>query len=355
MAKDTLKGCLLVTGGVLGGWFAIRYALPVLLPFLLGGGLALAAEPMVRLMDGRCKRWIASGVGVSAVFLLLTTLLVLLAALLFRQAGRVTAMVPELAEGIRMGMDSLEGWMLTAASEAPKSIRTVLGTAVTDFFSDGSAVVERVASTLPGVLTRVFGHVTSGFLTVATAVLASFMISAKLPAMRQWLGQRIPPGWRSRYVPVLKGLRRTVTGWLMAQLKLTAVIMALLLVCFWLLRLPHAPFWAFAVALVDALPVLGCGVVLVPWSLICLLQGQRLRSIGLLGTYVLTWLVRSVLEPRLLGRELGLDPLMTLLAIYTGYRLLGLPGMLLAPLIAVTLTKLGAELSKKGKHKPNSP
>ena len=89
----------------------------------------------------------------------------------------------------------------------------------------------------------------------------------------------------------------------------------------------------------DALPVLGTGTVLVPWSLVCLLQGDTVRGIGLLGVYAAASLTRSVLEPRFIGRQLGLDPLVTLLAMYAGYRLWGLAGMILAPLLAVTVTQ----------------
>ena len=354
MVKRTFSGAIVLAVGILGGWFVIRYALPVLFPFLIGAGLALAAEPMVSLLHRRLKwkRWLASGLGVTGVFVLLLAVLVLVTALLLRQAGRLTAIVPELAENIRLGMGSLESWLLTASSHAPQGIRNVLTSTVTGFFSDGTALVNQVTGVLPGVLSKVFGHVASGFLTLATAVLAAFMISAKLPDMGIWLRQRLPESWKKRYLPALKGLRKAVAGWLVAQLKLTLVVMGLLIVAFWLLKIPHSLFWAVIISVVDALPVLGCGVVLVPWSLICLLQGRRLLCIGLLGTFALIWLVRSVLEPKLLGKELGLDPLVTLLAIYAGYRLLGLAGMLLAPLIAVVLTKLLAEFSKKDKIDP---
>lgn len=357
MSKSTLRPILLLAGGILGGWFAIRYALPVLFPFLLGAGLAFAAEPMVGLLDRRLglKRWLSSAVGVSGVFLLLVALLILATALLVRQAGRLTGLVPELAEGVRVGMGSLEAWLLTAASGAPKAIQPVLVNGVTGFFSDGSAMLEQVAGKVPGVLSRFFGHVTSGFLTLATAVLAAFMISAKLPRLKAAVRSRVPEVWRQRYVPALKGLRRAVVGWLMAQLKLTAVVGAVLLGAFWLLKIPHSVLWAGIIALVDALPVLGCGVVLVPWGLICLVRGERLLCLGLLGTYALVWLLRSVLEPKLLGKELGLDPLVTLLAIYTGYRLLGLAGMLLAPLVALVLTKAASTLANQGNFGPNPP
>lgn len=93
-------------------------------------------------------------------------------------------------------------------------------------------------------------------------------------------------------------------------------------------------------ALVDAVPVLGTGTVLLPWSLILFLQGDNARSIGLLGLYGVISLTRSVLEPKLVGRELGLDPLVTLFALYAGYKLWGIGGMILSPLLAVTAIQL---------------
>ena len=83
----------------------------------------------------------------------------------------------------------------------------------------------------------------------------------------------------------------------------------------------------------DALPVLGSGTVLLPWALFSLLQGQLPRALGLLATYACAALTRSTLEPRLVGRHLGLDPLVTLACLYLGYRLWGFGGMILSPML----------------------
>ena len=91
---------------------------------------------------------------------------------------------------------------------------------------------------------------------------------------------------------------------------------------------------AAVVALVDAVPVLGTGTVLLPWALFSLLQRQHLRSIGLLLTYAAAFLTRTILEPKLVGRHIGLDPLLTLIFLYLGYRFWGIFGMLLAPMLA---------------------
>ena len=86
--------------------------------------------------------------------------------------------------------------------------------------------------------------------------------------------------------------------------------------------------------------MLGTGTILIPWSVICFLRENTLQAVGLLAIYTVISLVRSVLEPRFVGKELGLDPLLTLIAIYAGYRIWGLPGMLLAPVLAVLVSQV---------------
>ena len=118
---------------------------------------------------------------------------------------------------------------------------------------------------------------------------------------------------------------------------------------FLLLRVQYAPLWAMVVSLVDALPILGTGTILVPWSLVCLVQHDTARALGLLGLYAATAVTRSTLEPKLLGRQLGLDPLVTLISLYVGFRLWGIVGMMLGPLLVITVISSFPQLKIAGK------
>lgn len=327
---------------VFGAWFFVRFGLRMVLPFLIGGGVALAAEPLVGFLDRRLRlpRWAATGVGVTTVFVLLTAVLVVLAALLVKEAGRLGGVLPELAETARQGMGSLEGWLLTMASQAPESLRPVLTNSVTGFFSDGSAMMDRVVDTALGAATGLVGRLSAGALSLGTGVLAAFMLSARLPQLRRELHRRIPKTWQETYIPALKGIGNSMLGWLWAQTKLVLVALVILLLGFQALQIPNGPLWAVAVSVVDAFPILGVGTVLIPWAVICLLQGQRVRGIGLLAVYVVIWLCRSVLEPKLVGKELGLDPLLTLAAMYGGFQLFGLTGLILSPVLTVAALRL---------------
>ena len=340
MTKRMARKIGILVGGLLLLWIFIRYVLPVLLPFLLGTGVALAAEPLVGLLHRKLKlkRWLSSGIGVSLVMCLLVGALAVLIGVLVRQAGQLA--LPELMDGVYRGMGSLEQWLLSLAASAPAGLQGVFRGVVTGFFSGSSSFVEGIAGELFGFAKGILGTLTSGFFGFATAMLAAFMISSRLPRLKAIFLHQIPQLWRQRYLPILKGVKKAVVGWFSAQLKLTLVILGVLLISFWFLKIPHGILWAVVVAMVDILPVLGCGTVLIPWSLISLLQGQQLRGLGVLGVYALVWLVRAVLEPKLLGKELGLDPLVTLVAIYAGYQLFGVLGMLLAPVLAVAVTRL---------------
>lgn len=323
-------------------WLGIRYLLPLLLPFLLGALLALAAEPLVGFFHkkARLPRAAATGIGVSMTLVLLALLVMVLAALLLRELGALAGVVPDLEDTAVQGMSLLEQWLLGLVSRTPDSISPILTHSVEGLFSDSTALLDQVTTRLLGLASGIVSRLPDSALGLFTWLLATFMISAKLPRLKAWVSKHLPPAWHEKYSPMLQRLKRSVFGWLKAQCKLMGITSLTLTVGFFILQVPYALLWALLIALVDALPVLGSGMVLVPWSLVCFLQGDTVRGIGLLGVYAAVSLLRSVLEPRLVGRQLGLDPLVTLAAMYAGYRLFGFGGMILAPLLAVILTQV---------------
>ena len=323
-------------------WLGGKFLLPLCFPFLLGAGLALAAEPLVGILCRKLHlpRGAAAGIGVTAVFLGIALLVLLLLAFLVREIGILAGILPDLTETARSGIQLLQSWMLDLTVRMPPSIRPLLQQNVTNLFSGGTALLNKAFSYVLGLAGAILSHVPDSALNLGTGVISGFMISARLPRIRKWITARFS---REKLRPLLQALKRIKTavgGWIIAQLRLAGVTLGILLAGLLILRIPYAPLWAVGVSLVDAFPVLGTGTVLLPWALICYLQADRARAIGLLGVYIVISLVRSALEPKLVGRQLGLDPLVTLFALYAGYKLWGLAGMIAAPLLAVTAAQL---------------
>lgn len=326
-------------------WFALRYLLPISLPFLLAAALALAAEPLVFFFHQRLKlpRGAASGIGVTVTLVIVVLLLTTLLTLLLRQLQSLTGVLPDLAQAVSQGIQSLREWLLSLVEKVPGGIRPMVTRSVEGLFEDGSDLISGLLTRLLGVATELVSRLPDSALSIGTWLLASYMLSAKLPRLRLWAENRISQQWREQYFPMLGRLKKAVFGWLSAQLKLMSITFGLLLAGFWLLDVAYGPVWAALIALMDALPILGAAVALVPWSVVCFLQGQTVRAVGLLGLCAGAVLLRSILEPKLVGKQLGLDPLITLAAMYAGYRLWGFPGLILAPILAVAVRQLFAQ------------
>lgn len=353
MARPTVRKLIFVISTFFAIWLALRYLLPVSLPFLLGGGLALGAEPLVRFLCGRLgfRRGLAAGIGVSISFAMLVLVLMLLGALAVKEVRNLSFILPQAQQMIQSGLSSTEDFLLSLSQRMPDGISAFMTQTVTDLFSGGAALLSRLTDKLLGLATGFLGRIPNGALGFGTGIISSYMISAKLPKLREGLRQRIPAAWKERYLPALQTVRTSVCAYLLAQLKLAAITFAIVTGGLMILGTRLAPLWGFFIALVDAVPLLGTGTVMLPWALVCFLQEDHVRAIGLLAVYAAAVTTRSILEPRLIGRQMGLDPLVTLMALYLGFRLWGVMGMLLSPLAAATAIRLsGAQAPSDGGH-----
>lgn len=321
---------------------ALAVLLPGLLPFLLALGLAWALEGPVRLLTGKGKLrrpWAAALV--LAVFTLL--LLAGCAALLRRLWYELTLLsdrLPALLERVHALGGWAEGLLYRLTVAAPPSSRDALEAALESATSQVGALLSGLsARVLSGTVGAVSALPAAG-LFLFTTLLACFFILAGRPALSAFFRRQIPERWLPRLEQTAARLRSALGGWLRAQGILMGVTFLLLAAGFLLMGVELALLLAAGVALLDALPVFGTGTVLFPWAAAELLGGNFRRAAALLALYAVIWLTRSLLEPKLVADRAGLHPLAALLAMYLGFTLFGVAGMLLAPLAAVVLRQL---------------
>lgn len=339
MNREAIRRWLLLAGSFLGIWLFLKYLFPVFLPFFLGFLLALAAEPAVRFVSRlKLPRWAATGVGVSLTLVFLTGLVGLLGASVVKELGVLAGRLPDLQDTATQTADKLRIFLENAANKAPEGVRPLVDRSVDRLMDSGSAFMEQATVRLPGAISGFLSRVPDGALGLGTGILSGFMFSVRLPKLKMQIRDRLPETWKTKLFPALKRSKNALLGWLKAQAKLAAVTFCIITAGLLLLKIPLAPLWAAGIALVDAVPLLGTGTVMVPWAVVRLIQGRQLQAIGLLCIFGAALLTRTTLEPRLVGRHLGLDPLVTLVFLYLGYRFWGILGMLLAPMLVAAIT-----------------
>jgi sporulation integral membrane protein YtvI len=200
-----------------------------------------------------------------------------------------------------------------------------------------SDTLTRLSSRIPELIASIIRAIPSTAIFLLTFLLAAFYLCADLSGIKNSLLRLFPIRWQERVGQGTHRLRELGGNYLRAYFLLFLMTFVELLLGFTFLRLPYIVLPALLIALVDILPVLGVGTVLVPWGLIELLKGNGGRGGGLLALCAVVLLIRQLLEPRIVGKSIGLHPLATLFSAYAGLQVFGLAGMLLGPAVALLI------------------
>ena len=341
-SRKIWKTVLIALGCALGAWAFGALLLPVLLPFFIGLAVSLLAEKPVQLLQTRARfpRPLASGLCVLLLFGIMFGGLFFLCRLLCSEAADLARQLPRLAENLAPLFEKLKSRLLTLAGRLPDGLGTGLRAGVEEFFKTGAGLGTKLYETLFSWASGIIGRLPDAVLFTVTAILSSFMLSGELPAIRGWLRRTVRPAWLEKLQTLGGHVRTTLGGWLRAQLKLMGITFLILNAGLLLLRVRYPVLAALVITVVDALPVFGTGTILIPWALVLFLRGQTKTGVGLVVLYGAAALSRQALEPRLVGKQVGLNPVLTLLALYTGYRLLGVGGMIVFPITAMLLKQI---------------
>ena len=324
-----------------GGYLLLRFLLPWAAPFIVAFLLSAMIEPLVRkLVSCRWKRAAAAGCASLLLLGVLVYLAVKLVVYLTEAAASLVEKLPVIMEKLAESFEGMETYMASFAAASPPGVSDYvqqamdsvgdvlyrLPAAMSQYLLDGLA---KAAQSSPNVL-----------LFAVTAGIGTYFISASYPKVIAFVSAQIPQGLKERLSGLGRDLKGSFGGFARAQVILMGMTFTQLLIAFVLLGIERPFLPAAVTALVDALPVFGTGIILVPWALYGLLLGNSRQGLGLLICWLVVSLVRNCVQAKLLGDQIGLDPLASLLAIYVGWQVWGVLGMLLFPLVMVTLRQL---------------
>ena len=333
--QKTITSLLWIGGAVV----FFKWLLAPLLPFLLALALSAMLEPTVQRLRRkmRVKRAFAAGLLTTAVLLVAGGGVAVLLARLTMELRQWSDRLPQLIEGFPAlwnGMlDRIELWY--AAS--PSFLRSVLDLLAGQLMEQGPDLAGAAGAWLMGAASSLLSALPDVGLFLVTTVLAVYFTSLRYPEILAFLKRQLPETWQVRCRDAARCFRSTILKWLRAELLLILVTFVILLGGFMWMRLDYALLAAVFTALVDALPVLGTGTVLFPWAVGCFLTGSTERGLALLALYAVGLIVRTLLEPRLLAGQADLPPITALLAMYLGFRFMGVGGMILLPIVLLLL------------------
>ena len=325
-----------------GGFLFFRIFGAVLLPFALGllpARLAGRAADRLPKRDGISRKLTAVGC-VALLYILIFLVIFLLGRLLLQELEGFFRALPELICSVTEPMGRLKNTLLRLASRFPDGIGAALEQWTQEFFRSGAGIGEKLYDFVFSAASSVIRKGPNIAMFLLTMLLSGFFLAVELPALQTLWETKAPEKWQHIWHNVTDKLKNTLFCWLKAQGKLMAVTFLVLTAGFFILHIDYPLLFALVIAVLDALPVLGSGLFLIPWSMVQFLAGNTFCGAGLLCIYGAAALLRAALEPKLLGKQMGLNPLLTLLALYAGYRFFGIFGMIVLPMAVMFIKQI---------------
>ncbi len=314
--------------------FLYRNALAsALLPFVLAVVLASLIEPPVRWLHRRLHL----SRGLAAFVVLLLTLLAggavvaVGAAALAAQVSGLVQQLPAYRQAVQPLLDSWLEQATRLVGRIPPEVVQLARANVARLVSAGEALVSGLLTTILNTAVAVPGAILVGLV----ALLATYFFSRDRDAILEFVASLLPGHQRERLREIQGLVLHDFFRYVRAQLLLIAQTAVLTTVGLWLLGVPRWLLAGVAAGLLDLLPVLGPGLLFVPWAIYAFLADQTKLALGLAALYGLVTAIRQVLEARVIGASIGVHPLVTLFALYTGAMLFGAKGLILAPLLLV--------------------
>lgn len=324
--------------------FCLSFILPKILvffmPFVVGFILSLIANPLVRFLEKKLK--------IKRKYGTFLTIVLVIALVVFVCYGTVML----LAVGIRGFMEYLPtmyenaGIELAAALEQLQALlrkipalanlnvdefgtvlQETLGSLVNDYKEPTFSAISGFATSIPDIL-----------VSVIMGLLATYFFIADRDRIMSALKQNIPASIQEKSRLVYDHMLRAVGGYFKAQFKIMLVIYIVIMIGLMIIGVNYAWLIGFGIAFLDMLPVFGTGTVLIPWAVVKIFSGNYATAIGMLILYAVSLVVHQLIQPKLVGESVGLDPFTTLFFMFIGYKIKGVIGMIIAIPIGMILT-----------------
>ena len=319
-------------------YFGLRYLPGLFMPFIFAFFIVLITNPLVNFCERKLK--IPRKIGGPIIVILAIGLIVLLFYFLITV---VLSEASDLVKDISQLLKSMpEKWEKVIASYESFLDRIGLPAVLRDAF-DFNKLVSNMTKSLSETLD--VQNIVSGIVSNASSflfgffimVVATVLLSADYVRIRAFVMRQLSPRYQKTMLNVKVFMKTTVWGYIKTYAIIFAFYFVAMMALFLILKVDHAVLISFLIALVDLLPVLGLGIVFIPWSIISIIAGDVWFGIALIIAYVVLTFVRNLIEPKLIGKQVGIHPFVALLALYLGLELFGVIGVFVLPLSVILL------------------
>ena len=320
------------------GWNLLRF----LMPFVIGWIIAAIAAPLVNWLEKRLK--IVKKLGSALIVILVLAAIILVIYFgISRLVAEISDLIrnfPEMYAQLEIGLRQIGDTLSGIFDRLPSGIQSGWNAVVKNLDQYMGNLVSNISEPTVTAAGNIAKQVPSYLISFLVSVLSAYFFIVQREEVLNWLKKVSPKSVQKRMILVIDNLRYAVGGYFKAQFKIMAIVFVILLVGLGILNTGYFVLVAFLIAFLDFLPFFGTGTVMIPWAVYKFFMGDYKMTVALIVIYVITQAVHQLLQPKLVGDSVGLNPLVTLVLLYIGYRMGGILWMILAVPIGMVLINM---------------
>lgn len=312
------------------------------MPFVIGWILSVIAGPLVTFLEKKLKimKRLGSAITIILVLALCIGLIYLISSQIWEEISVLIRNFPSMYHDLERGLSQIGTQGNALFERFPEQIQNSWATLMNNLDDTASSLIGRIGEPTIEVAGNVAKRIPSVLIGTIVAFVSAYFFIADKENLGEWVKKVVPKSITSRLILVGENLKYAMGGYFKAQFKIMGVVFAILLVGFTLMQIRFSILLAIAIAFLDFLPFFGTGTALFPWAIYKFLVGDYKMVAALVILYGVTQLVRQLIQPKLVGDSMGLNPLYTLFLLYLGYRVGSVLGMIFAVPIGLILLNL---------------
>ena len=347
------KNIIIVLLTIVGIYLAFKLAV-FYMPFLIAFILSLVIEPIIKLIMKKTKLKRKT----SAIIVFVLAFAIIIGLIVWGTTTIITE-ASKLLENLNIYFDKAVEFVENIISKIditklniPEDVITTIQTSAMEFVE---VIINFVKQWLTSILSFLTSIPTIGIYTAIT-FLALYFICVDRIYMLDQLEHHFPQQWVRTLGTHLRKLVKTLGGYLKAELILVLISFIISLIGLYIfnivgLNVPYPLIAALLIGFIDLLPIFGSGFVMLPWAIISAFTGDITLGVSILILWAIMSIVRQFVEPKIVSGQIGIHPIFTLIAMYTGYKFIGILGMVIGPIVLIIIKNVFATLIDKGVFK----
>lgn len=320
------------------GWKLALY----FMPFVIGWVISVIGSPIAKWLEKRLKikKKLGSALIIILVLAAIVGALYLGIGKLIEEIGNFIRSFPEMYQELEAGIDQIGNTLTGILRLLPAGVRQAGNVLIVNFDEYMGEFINRISEPTMSVAGGVVKQIPAILIGFIVAVMSAYFFIADREKFLAWCDKVAPEAIKDRMKLVNHNFRYAVGGYIKAQLKIMVVVAVILFVGLNVIGVKYTSLLAILISFIDMIPFLGTGTIMIPWFLYKFLVGNYQVAVGLVILYVITQVTRQLIQPKLVGDSMGLNPLLTLFLLYWGYKLGSVIGLLVSVPIGMSVINM---------------